>query len=119
MGLQVDGDQLADFGVYLGMEARVTLPTIWGLGRDEGMSTDGFTGALAPLGEFIAANGTPLVNDAFEAMRDKLCNLGDALISVAKTYGYVDESNKSVLERTANPYREDFDRYLPKSQIGN
>lgn len=97
--MQVDEAQLADFGFYLSSEAGYTLPRIEQLARDEGMSADGFRGVLDPLGDIVTGEASVLVGDGFSLMQRKLCDLGDAVISAAKTYGYIDETNASLFER--------------------
>ncbi len=99
MGFKVDEAQVADFGGYLGAEASQTLPDIEKLAREEGMSDDGFTGLLSPLGDIVKGEGAEMVGQAFNVMQDLMCNLGDGVIGAAKSYGYVDAENSSMLER--------------------
>lgn len=99
MGYEVNEAQLADFGFYLSSEAGYTLPRIETLARDEGMSSDGFKGVLAPLGDIVTGEASTLVGEAFSLMQVKLCDLGDSVIAAAKTYGYVDEGTASLFER--------------------
>lgn len=99
MGFEVHEKVVADFGLYLAAEAGTTVPQIEWLARDEGMSTDGFTGLLEPLTEAIdSASG--LVGAAFSLMQRKLCDLGDAVVDVAEEYGYAERDNRSLFERT-------------------
>lgn len=99
MNYVVDKDQLADFGLYLGSEAGKTLPSIEDLARTEGMSADGFTGLLDPLGKIVTGDASTLVGSAFSLMQHKLCDLGDGVVGVAKHYGYVDSSNVTIFQR--------------------
>lgn len=119
MGFKVHEKELADFGLYLGAEGSLTLPIIESLAKKEGMSADGFTGLLEPLGKICTGQASNLVSDAFDLMQKALCNLGDGLVSAAKKYGYVDEDRRSVFERTENWYRADYKRYLPESNKGS
>lgn len=119
MGFKVDANELADFGLYMGAEGSLSLPVIETLARDEGLSADGFKGLLAPLGEICTGPAANLVGEAFDLMQKALCNLGDGLIAAAKHYGYVDEDNRSVFERTENWYRGEYKRYLPESRKGS
>jgi hypothetical protein len=100
MNYVVDKDQLADFGCYLGAEAGYTLPSIEDLARREGMSADGFTGLLEPLGQIVTGDASTLVGSAFSLMQHKLCDLGDGVMNVAKNYGWTDHSNVTMFERT-------------------
>ncbi|MFI7677617.1 hypothetical protein [Actinophytocola sp. NPDC049390] len=100
MGFEVHEKVVADFGLYLAAEAGVTVPLIERLARDEGMSADGFTGLLAPLGEIVTGDASVLVGSAFSLMQRKLCDLGDAVIGVAKDYGYTDYDHRALFERT-------------------
>jgi hypothetical protein len=63
------------------------------------MSADGFTGLLEPLGEIVTGDAPVLVGSAFSLMQLKLCDLGDAVIDVARDYGYSDASTQSLFER--------------------
>ncbi|HEX2132992.1 MAG TPA: hypothetical protein VHH15_15695 [Actinophytocola sp.] len=90
---------IADFGFYLSTEAGQTLPTIEQLARDEGMSDAGFVGLLEPLGNIVNGEASVMVGSAFSLMQRKLCDLGDSVLAAARDYGYVDESNKTMLER--------------------
>ncbi len=100
MGFEVHEKVVADFGLYLAAEAGVTVPQIERLARDEGMSADGFTGLLAPLGEIVTGEASVLVGSAFSLMQRKLCDLGDAIIGVAKDYGYTDYDHRALFART-------------------
>lgn len=100
--MRVDGEQLADFGFYLSSEACYNLPRIETLAREEGLNPHGFGGPpslLAPLGEIIKGKPPVLVGEAFNVMQRKLCELGDSLIAAARHYNYVDEDNRSLIER--------------------
>ncbi|GAB3451343.1 hypothetical protein [Actinophytocola sediminis] len=99
MGYEVNEAQLADFGFYLSSEAGYTLPRIETLARDEGMSSDGFKGVLQPLGDIVTGEASTIVGEGFSLMQVKLCDLGDSVISAAKTYGYVDEATAGLFER--------------------
>jgi hypothetical protein len=99
MGLTVIKEQVADFGFYLSSEAGYNLPRIERLAREEGMSADGFTGLLQPLGQIVNGEASVLVGSAFSLMQRKLCDLGDEVLSTSKHYGYVDEDNRSMFER--------------------
>ncbi|MCT2582849.1 hypothetical protein [Actinophytocola gossypii] len=99
MGYTAFEDAIADFGFYLSAEAGYTLPTIERLARDEGMSDHGFVGLLEPLGDIVNGEASVMVGSAFSEMQRKLCDLGDSVLGAAKSYGYVDENNKSLLER--------------------
>jgi hypothetical protein len=98
--MEIDEAAVADFGLYLGAEAGLTLPTIETLARDEGMSDHGFTGLLEPLGNIVNGEASVLVGSAFSLMQQKLCDLGDSVISAAKEYGYTEDSNVTMFERT-------------------
>jgi len=100
MGFEVHEKVVADFGLYLAAEAGVTVPQIESFARDEGMSADGFTGLLEPLGEIVNGEASVLVGTAFSQMQRKLCDLGDAVIGVAKDYGYTDYDNRALFDRT-------------------
>lgn len=97
--MEVDEAALADFGSYLGAEAGETLPTIEQFARDEGMSDHGFGGVLTPLGDIVNGEASVIVGEGFSLMQRKLCDLGDAVISAAKSYGYIDEENASLFEQ--------------------
>lgn len=99
MGFTVHKEQVADFGFYLSAEAGVTLPRIERLAREEGMSSDGFTGLLEPLGKIVNGEASVMVGSAFSLMQRKLCDLGDSVIGAARSYGYVDADNRSLFER--------------------
>ncbi|MEU6645949.1 hypothetical protein ABZ863_25840 [Saccharomonospora sp. NPDC046836] len=99
MGYEVNEAQLADFGFYLSAEAGYTLPSIERLARDEGMSSDGFKGVLEPLGDVVKGEASVVVGEAFSLMQRKLCDLGDAVIAAAKTYGYTEKETTSLFER--------------------
>lgn len=117
MTLEVNEKQLADFGMYLGAEGRFTLAEIKSFAIREGLSADGFTGLLKPLGNIVEDEAATYVEKAFQLMREKLCNLGDGIIAAAKSYGYTDDDNRSVFERTGEwRDRRDYERYLPESQ---
>jgi hypothetical protein len=115
MGFEVDEEQVADFGGYLGAEASQTLPKIERLARDEGMSDHGFLGLLEPLGKAVNGPASELVGEGFSLMQTKMCDLADGVIAAAKSYGYTEETNKSTLERFGlddNPGKEvTFGRY--------
>lgn len=98
MGYEVNEAQLGDFGYYLSSEAGFTLPRIETLARTEGMSSDGFKGVLAPLGDIVTGEASTVVGEAFSLMQKKLCDLGDSVIAAAKTYGYSDAGNASLFE---------------------
>lgn len=102
MTIEVDQEQVADFGFYLGTEASFTLPRIEQLAREEGMSDHGFGElpcVLAPLGDIVNGAASVLVGEGFSLMQRKLCDLGDGVINAAKKYGYIDEGNASLFER--------------------
>lgn len=102
MTIEVDEQQVADFGFYLSSEAGYTLPRIETLAREEGMSDHGFGElpcVLAPLGDIVNGQASVWVGEGFSLMQRKLCDLGDAVIGAAKTYGYIDDSNASLFER--------------------
>jgi hypothetical protein len=100
VSFEVHEKVVADFGVYLVAEAGYTLPAIETLAREQGMSSDGFTGLLAPLGEIVEGEASVLVGTAFSLMQRKLCDLGDAVIDVARDYGYTDDDHRSLFDRT-------------------
>lgn len=114
MGFEVHEKVVADFGLYLAAEAGVVLPQIEQLARDDGMSADGFTGLLAPLGEIVSGEASVLVGTAFSLMQRKLCDLGDAVIDVAKDYGYTEYDHRSLFDRTG--LAGDTDDYI---EFGN
>jgi uncharacterized protein YukE len=99
MGFTVDEEAVADFASYLGAEAGQTLPTIEKLARDEGMSKDGFTGLLAPLGDIVTGPASVSVGLVFSEMQRKLCDLGDSVAAAAKDYGHVDDNSASIFDR--------------------
>lgn len=100
MGFEVHEKVVADFGLYLAAEAGHSVPSIERLARDEGMSADGFTGLLAPLGDIVTGEASVLVGTAFSLMQRKLCDLGDAVIDVARDYGHTEYDHRSLFERT-------------------
>ncbi len=118
MGFKINEAELADFGIYMGAEGSLTLPLIEKLACEEGLSADGFKGLLKPLGDICTGPAATQVSEAFDLMQKALCNLGDGLVATAKQYGYVDEDNRSVFERTENWWRKDYKRYLPESHKG-
>src|SRR5690606_38826040 len=99
MGFEVDEDEVADFGGYLGAKASQTARKIARLARDEGMSDHGFLGLLEPLGKAVNGPASELVGEGFSLMQTKMCDLADGVIAAAKSYGYTEETNKSTLER--------------------
>ncbi|MCT2582851.1 hypothetical protein [Actinophytocola gossypii] len=99
MGYTAFQDAIADFGFYLSAEAGQTLPNIEKLAREEGMSDHGFLGLLEPLGDIVNGEASVMVGSAFSEMQRKLCDLGDSVLAAAKSYGYVDEANMTMLER--------------------
>lgn len=99
MSFEVDKEAVADFGFYLGAEAGHTLPLIERLARDEGMSKDGFTGLLSPLGDIVSGPASVSVGMVFTEMQRKLCDLGDSVTDAAKDYGWIDHSNAKLYER--------------------
>ncbi len=107
--MEIDEAAVADFGLYLGAEAGQTLPTIETLARDEGMSDHGFTGLLEPLGDIVNGDASVLVGSAFSLMQRKLCDLGDSVLSAAKEYGYTEDSNVTMFERTSLNLDNDAD----------
>jgi len=107
--MEIDEAAVADFGLYLGAEAGQTLPTIETLARDEGMSDHGFTGLLEPLGDIVKGDASVLVGSAFSLMQRKLCDLGDSVLSAAKEYGYTEDSNVTMFERTSLNLDNDAD----------
>jgi hypothetical protein len=107
--MEIDEAAVADFGLYLGAEAGQTLPTIETLARDEGMSDHGFTGLLEPLGNIVNGDASVLVGSAFSLMQRKLCDLGDSVLGAAKEYGYTEDSNVTMFERTSLNLDNDAD----------
>lgn len=99
MSFDIDEKAVAEFGSYLGSEAGTTLPAIEHLARDEGMSDDGFTGLLAPLGDILTGPASVSVGIVFTEMQRKLCDLGDSVTNAARDYGHVDDDNASLYER--------------------
>jgi phage-related protein len=99
MSFDVHEKEVADFGFYLSAEAAYTLPRIEKLAREEGMSADGFTGLLKPLGDIVNGPASVSAGSAFSLMQHKMCDLGDAVIGVAKTYGYADNDSRTLFER--------------------
>lgn len=112
--MEVDEEELADFGLLLGMEGYLSFGSIGEFAKEEGLSADGFDGLLEGLGKVVSGPAADLVDEAFLLLHKALSNLGDALVAAAKQYGHVEETNKSIFERTELPFKGEYKRYLPK-----
>lgn len=107
MGYEVDEKSVAGFGYYLAGEASIPLPAIEAIAREEGLSPHGFTGAMEPAGMLLQGVPVTVVSGAFGLMQTKLCQLGDAVLDVAKHYKYREDSNESLLVRTGLDHATD------------
>ncbi|RZQ60245.1 hypothetical protein [Amycolatopsis suaedae] len=120
----MDPAQVRDFAVYLGAEARLTLPVIERFVVDEGLNKHGFNSddkrtLLSPIGDLCDTARNAVVTPVFEEMRRKLCELGDRLLDAARAVQGADADHRTVLERTEKWWRGEYEKYLsPASVVG-
>lgn len=99
----VDAKSIANYGFYLGDEARHSVPAIIGFAIDQGLNTEPFETSdvclLKPIGEAIDAHGTPVMLEVMTEMQQKMAELGQGFVTSAKTWHGIDQKHADVFKR--------------------
>lgn len=90
---------IANYGLYLGAEATITLPNILGFAGLEGLNPDGFDTSdvclLKPMAKAMT-DVQPVLQRVNTLLSKKLYEAGDGFIDAAKHWDYVEVSNEQM-----------------------